>query len=103
MGYKTDPIRGVNPVRTDSITFQLNKEKKQKWNVSLYTDFKNITDRLAALIITIILSPALLLIALGIRLDSPGHPIFAQERVGKNGRRFTAYKFRTMYANNDDS
>jgi lipopolysaccharide/colanic/teichoic acid biosynthesis glycosyltransferase len=42
------------------------------------------------------------MIAVGIRLDSPGNSIFCQERVGKDGRKFTAYKFRTMYINNDD-
>jgi len=44
----------------------------------------------------------MVMVALGIRLDSPGGPIFRQERVGKDGRRFTACKFRTMHINNDD-
>lgn len=38
-------------------------------------------------------------IALLIRLESPGPVIFVQERVGKGGRRFQMYKFRTMYHN----
>ncbi|MBM3187685.1 MAG: sugar transferase [Chloroflexi bacterium] len=42
------------------------------------------------------LSPVLALVALAIRLDSPGPAIFAQTRVGRNGRRFTCFKFRTM-------
>ena len=36
-----------------------------------------------------------------IRLDSPGRAIFAQTRIGKNGRRFRLYKFRSMYADAD--
>ncbi len=40
--------------------------------------------------------PLLLLIALLIRLDSPGPVIFTQTRIGKNGIPFTIYKFRTM-------
>jgi lipopolysaccharide/colanic/teichoic acid biosynthesis glycosyltransferase len=36
-------------------------------------------------------------------MDSPGSPIFVQERVGKNGRHFKFYKFRCMPADNDDS
>ncbi len=36
-------------------------------------------------------------IALAIKLDSPGPVIFAQERVGLNGRRFRLYKFRSMF------
>jgi exopolysaccharide biosynthesis polyprenyl glycosylphosphotransferase len=39
-----------------------------------------------------------LIVALAIRLDSHGPAIFRQTRVGKQGRRFTAYKFRTMVA-----
>lgn len=50
-----------------------------------------------------ILSPFLALIAILVRVDSPGSPIFRQERVGKDERRFTIYKFRTMYEDNDDS
>ena len=40
--------------------------------------------------------PLLLLVAVMIRLDSPGPAIFSQERMGKDGKAFTIYKFRTM-------
>jgi len=69
----------------------------------MYTLWKNIFDRCFALITLLILSPLLALIAILVRLDSPGGSIFRQERVGKDGRRFTIYKFRTMYEDNDDS
>jgi lipopolysaccharide/colanic/teichoic acid biosynthesis glycosyltransferase len=36
------------------------------------------------------------LMALAIRLESPGHPIYTQTRAGKNGRPFQIYKLRTM-------
>ena len=42
--------------------------------------------------------PVLLIVIAAIRLQSPGKPIFAQVRVGKNGRPFTCYKLRTMYS-----
>ena len=44
-----------------------------------------------------VFSPILLLIIVAIRLQSPGKAIFAQIRVGKNGRPFTCYKLRTMH------
>jgi undecaprenyl-phosphate galactose phosphotransferase len=43
------------------------------------------------------LSIPMLIISILIRVDSDGPAIFSQERVGKNGRRFRCYKFRTMY------
>jgi len=43
------------------------------------------------------LAPLMLLIALAIKLDSRGSIFFAQARVGHNGRRFTLYKFRSMF------
>lgn len=45
------------------------------------------------LILTIV---PMLIIALIIRLDSPGNPFFLQTRVGQNGRKFVMWKFRTM-------
>ncbi len=45
----------------------------------------------------LLLTPLLLALALLIRLDSPGPALFRQERVGQHHRRFTIYKFRTMY------
>lgn len=40
--------------------------------------------------------PLMLIIAVGIKLDSPGPVIFEQDRVGENGRVFKMYKFRSM-------
>jgi exopolysaccharide biosynthesis polyprenyl glycosylphosphotransferase len=47
------------------------------------------------------LSPLIALIALAIRLDSPGPVIFRQLRIGKGGQPFTLFKFRTMFVNAD--
>jgi exopolysaccharide biosynthesis polyprenyl glycosylphosphotransferase len=48
---------------------------------------------LAALVLTL---PLMALIALAVKLGSPGPALFIQERVGRDGRRFRFYKFRTM-------
>ena len=53
-------------------------------------------DRVVAAILLIFLAPLLGIIALAIRFDSPGSPIFLQERIGAAGRAFTIFKFRTM-------
>nr|CAA9290504.1 Undecaprenyl-phosphate galactosephosphotransferase [uncultured Armatimonadetes bacterium] len=43
-------------------------------------------------------APLMLGIALAVRLESPGPALFRQERVGRDGRRFVLWKFRTMWA-----
>ncbi len=60
---------------------------------------KAVFDRLLALVGLIILLPLFAVIALLIRLDSPGPVFFRQMRVGKDGRLFRIYKFRTMVVN----
>jgi len=50
----------------------------------------------------ILLSPVFLVSALLIKLDSPGPAIYKQTRVGKGGKCFTFFKFRTMYHNCDE-
>ncbi len=46
----------------------------------------------------VVSAPLVALAALAIRLESPGHPIYRQTRVGKDGRPFEIYKLRTMVA-----
>ncbi|MCG8536222.1 MAG: sugar transferase [Pseudomonadales bacterium] len=55
----------------------------------------------AAAMALLILSPFLIALAIMIRLESKGSPVFAQIRVGQNGRRFKFYKFRSMYTQDD--
>lgn len=54
----------------------------------------DIAGGLVGILITMVLTP---FVALAIKLDSPGPVLFAQTRIGKNGRRFKIYKFRSMY------
>jgi len=49
----------------------------------------------------ILLSPAIGIAALAVRLDSPGGAIYRQPRVGRNGEVFEVFKLRTMFAGND--
>lgn len=67
----------------------------------LYDNSKRIIDILLALKMGIIFSPVTLITAVLIKLTSPGKIIYKQERVGKNDKLFTLYKFRTMI-NGDD-
>jgi exopolysaccharide biosynthesis polyprenyl glycosylphosphotransferase len=64
--------------------------------------FKRAIDVTVSVLGMILLFPFFLLIALLIRLDSPGPVLFRQIRVGKGERLFACYKFRSMYQGADD-
>jgi exopolysaccharide biosynthesis polyprenyl glycosylphosphotransferase len=57
---------------------------------------KHSIDRLLALLGLLVASPLLLVIALAVRLSSPGPILFRQQRVGRDGHEFDLLKFRTM-------
>jgi lipopolysaccharide/colanic/teichoic acid biosynthesis glycosyltransferase len=68
---------------------------------AFYRIVKQVLDPLAALLLLLLLSPLLLVIAVLIRLGSPGPVIFRQQRGGRGNRPFTCYKFRTMRSDAD--
>ena len=61
------------------------------------TSLKRLLDLALAALGLLATAPLWLAIIVAIRLDSPGPAIFVQERVGRRGRRFNFYKFRSMY------
>lgn len=61
-----------------------------------YLRVKRIIDTLIVIPAIVVAAPFMLLVALAIRLESPGAAIFRQERIGFRGQRFTCYKFRSM-------
>jgi len=84
--YAYVPLVGINKVRL----------------TGMERGIKMAVDYLLTIPALILLSPLLVLIAVGIKLTSPG-PILHRRRVmGVNGRQFDAFKFRTMYVNGDE-
>ncbi|MEA2012945.1 MAG: sugar transferase [Verrucomicrobiota bacterium] len=69
----------------------------------LVVRFTNLTKRsfdfLVAIILIILLSPVYICTAIAIYIESPGSIIFKQSRVGKDGKHFSFYKFRSMVIN----
>ena len=69
---------------------------------ALHLILKRVADVLVASLALTALSPLLALIALRIKLDSPGPIFYCATRAGRKGRLFRCYKFRTMVANADE-
>ncbi|MHB8170325.1 MAG: sugar transferase [Thermincolia bacterium] len=63
---------------------------------------KRLIDIIASVLGLVIMAPLLLMVALAIKIENPGPVIFKQKRVGKNGRVFDFYKFRSMVVNAEE-
>jgi len=61
-------------------------------------NLKRVIDILLASVLLVVTLPIWAVIAIAIKLDSSGPVIFRQERVGRGGKRFSFYKFRSMWA-----
>lgn len=80
----------------DTQTFNLSERKT-------YFAIKRVQDIILSFLALIVLSPLMLIVSIIIMIDSPGAgPYFVQQRVGKNGKVFHLYKFRSMCPNAED-
>lgn len=85
----------VKPIEQTRTVPQLTSRRVNRW-------LKLALDYMLVLPTLLLLSPLLLTIALLIKLDSPGPVIYRRRVVGRGGREFYAYKFRTMHLNGND-
>jgi lipopolysaccharide/colanic/teichoic acid biosynthesis glycosyltransferase len=85
-------VRSYNLAADDEHEYSSAKNK-------MYQIAKRALDISIAIPALIILSPVMLIVALAIRFDSEGPAVFKQQRVGKGGRLFCMYKFRSMTVN----
>lgn len=83
--------------KNESVLYYYNILRKRR--ISLF--IKRVFDFTVSLVMLLILCPVLVVIAVLIRTDSKGSPIFRQERITKYGKKFYIYKFRTMYIGSD--
>lgn len=68
-----------------------------------YLFMKRLLDLLFSLLILIPLCVVVIIVAIFIRIDSPGPIFFRQRRAGQNGTEFNMYKFRSMFVDADDA
>ncbi|WP_026766258.1 exopolysaccharide biosynthesis polyprenyl glycosylphosphotransferase, partial [Selenomonas ruminantium] len=64
--------------------------------------YKRLFDLILSIVGGIAISPILLFLALCIKLDSKGNVFYNADRIGKDGKNFKCYKFRSMYINSDE-
>lgn len=89
------PISAQSPLfhGTPVQVIRLESPSASSWTLSIY---KRVVDVAIALLILVIFGLPMLAVALCVRLTSPGPAFFTQYRVGRAGRIFRIYKFRTM-------
>ena len=71
---------------------------RKKWGSLL---LKRVFDVVVSALMLILISPVFLILAIAIKLDSPGPVVYRQERVTQYGKTFRIFKFRTMVSNAD--
>lgn len=82
-------------MQNDAVRQYYNSLQKKK--IGLFC--KLIFDKTLSLVMLIVLSPVFFILAILIKLDSPGEVFFRQERVTQYGKKFRIHKFRTMVKN----
>lgn len=83
-------------MQTEDIKIDVDKDIKRK---AFQLFLKRVADFILSFIGIIVLSVVFIILTIWIKLDSKGPAIFKQVRVGKGGKNFTIYKFRTMVVN----
>jgi exopolysaccharide biosynthesis polyprenyl glycosylphosphotransferase len=85
----------AEPINHGDATFD------SEWSERRWLAYESFLKRLVDVALTslglVAVLPIWLVIAIAIKLDSPGPVVFVQDRVGQHGRRFRFYKFRSMY------
>lgn len=81
---------------------QLRFENESEKGFSFYEFFKRVIDILGSFTGLLLLSPLFIIIALIVKFTSKGPVFFSQKRVGRNGKTFDMYKFRSMVVNAEE-
>ena len=84
-------------MRTEEVRYYYDILCKKKFSLAM----KRLFDIVVSAIMLVVLSPAFLILAIAIKIDSPGPVFYRQERVTTYGKRFRIHKFRTMVNNAD--
>lgn len=90
-----------NIIKFDKNNKVLEKPQRKTFNEITYSFLKRTVDITASATALLLLSPVFLVTSLAIKNDSKGPAMFTQKRIGKDGKLFEIYKFRTMVPDAD--
>lgn len=93
-GTSTPEQQWRESANLDGLLFTSSIELTSRWYFAIA---KRTVDLAISSLLILLLAPLLFLIAILIRLDSSGPAFFVQKRVGRNGKLFNIYKFRSMH------
>ena len=93
-------------IKWEQLPIEMQHEEVRRYydilhNRTLGLFFKRVFDLVVSVLALVILSPVFLILALVIKLDSPGPAFYRQERITQYGKKFRIHKFRTMVQNAD--
>lgn len=100
LNMENQAILNDDLILTSEVT-RLRRTNKEE-EIESYIKNKRVLDILLASIGLVALSPVFLLVATMIKINSRGSVFFAHTRIGKDGKKFKMYKFRTMYENAEE-
>jgi lipopolysaccharide/colanic/teichoic acid biosynthesis glycosyltransferase len=92
----TEELGTIDPTLYPELAFPRRRERRRD-------AAKRTLDAVASLLLLVVLAPAIAVIAVLVKLTSPGPAFFGQTRIGHMRRPFTVLKFRTMYAHADSA
>jgi lipopolysaccharide/colanic/teichoic acid biosynthesis glycosyltransferase len=91
-----DTLAQDDPIHCYSLLYRHAQTRRLEWRC------KRLFDIVVSALGLVVLFPVFVLIALSIRLESPGPVLFTQERIGYRRRPFNMYKFRSMYVDAEE-
>lgn len=96
-------VSGASLSRDEFFALREKIEKASDSNRRVYWVVKRFFDIILSSVAILVLSPVFLIVALAIYIDDPkGSPFFVQTRVGRHGKKFKFYKFRSMVSNAEE-
>ena len=78
---------------------EVNQEVMPVWQQNV----KHLMDLILSIVALVLLSPLIIALSIGVKLSSHGPVLYKQSRIGRYGREFNIYKFRSMYHNAEEN